>query len=740
MTPIPPRTTRRLLAVAVLLTAAAAQAQFLPYRPPIVINVCQTPPDLAKCQSPAYQSGPCWSTYRDTCRNLLKAEYSRQHDALPLTNSTSVPVAGTLSRAGAQVTTKLHAPSFAGYYASGMSSSYSGSVSQSQLLAVRPSDPMTVPPRIQWMLNGNQVTGCQEYVHERYMNFGAWEDLVNPYANDFIARFALAYWGEQPIAYQRLRSKDGTDRGDFPWLTASQPKNPYHQALPLQLPGGTASSLAWWNARTAAGRSWGAWNWDRHYSTGLASLGSFTADKMEDEYQLAQQFDLLVRERNKIYDSWVQATSRCGLPWYLGPMPADQCKALTDSASSQLVPLDFGIAVSLTEAERRGCLDTSRVTACDWSPKFFSDTLQQRLSTLREPDQKRCVQMTQNRFGSGLVKQAKEVGLGPTIPPADWTANTTTLTDLFARTEALVAAINMPVDPVTKKPTLSTFKSDSSSIGSEWFGARYNYEAGWGLTNFAAPQRMCEAQFQAKANLDATATVLKFPIEVVNIHASATTYSMGATNNETWLNTVSHTRLLGEDIYTPVDEWSPLQFNLVAEAGRGFRVTPVDNIYIVVLGIPVKLAGGVSGGVGLKATLKGGIDRDCGPKDTIGLRSDGAVAPYGYLDAFAQASVDAYVLEVGIRGQVTLVRLDVPLTAQVKVAMNSSGVAELTANTRLDFKLRTLDGRITVFADSLLKSYEMDLVRWSGPEVSTRLFELNYAPVPISLVKQKLDL
>ena len=737
MTPIPPRTMRPLLALAVLLTAAAAQAQL---RTPILINFCPTAPDLATCQSPSFQSGSCWSKYRDTCRTLLKAEYSRQHDGLTLTNSTTVPVAGTLSRAGTPVTTKLLPHSYAGYYASGMSSSYSGSVSQSQLAAVKPSGTLEVAPRIQWALNGDRVTSCQEYVHERYMNFGDFEDAVNPYPNDYIVHFFLAYWGEQPIAWQRLHSKDGTDRGDFPWLTASQPKNPYHQALPLRMPGGTESSLTWWNTRTAAGRSWGAWNWDRHYNTGFAAIGTFTADQMEDEYQLAQQFDALVKERNKVYDTWALATARCGLPWFMGPMPADQCKALTDAAGSQLVALDFGIAVSLSNAERRGCLDTSKLTACDWSPKFFSDSLQQRLATLREPDLKRCVKMTQNRFTTGLVKQAREVGLGPTIPAADWTANTTLLTDLFTRTEALVAAINIPVDPVTQKPTLAAFKSDSSNIGSEWFGARYNYEAGWGLTNFAAPHRMCEAQFEAKANLDATATVLKFPIEVVNIHASATTYSMGANNNDTWLNTVSHTRLLGEDIYTPVDEWSPLQFNLVAEAGRGFRVTPVDNIYIVVLGIPVKLAGGVSGGVGLKATLKGGIDRDCGPKDTIGLRSDGSVAPYGYLDAFAQASVDAYILEVGIRGEVTLVRLDVPLTAQVKVALNSSGVAELTASTALDFKLRTLDGRITVFADSFFKSYEMDLVRWSGPEVSTRLCELNYAPVPISLVKQKLDL
>src|SRR5207302_207556 len=102
----------------------------------------------------------------------------------------------------------------------------------------------------------------------------------------------------------------------------------------------------------------------------------------------------------------------------------------------------------------------------------------------------------------------------------------------------------------------------------------------------------------------------------------------------------------------------------------------------------------------------GSMQHDCGAH-TIGFSATGTMAPYAHVDAFLQASLGfSGVLEAGVRGTLTLARVDLPLTMNASITGNLSSGMFFNGGSNLDLKMSTFGGKLVVFLDSLVGSVE----------------------------------
>jgi hypothetical protein len=162
--------------------------------------------------------------------------------------------------------------------------------------------------------------------------------------------------------------------------------------------------------------------------------------------------------------------------------------------------------------------------------------------------------------------------------------------------------------------------------------------------------------------------------------------------------------------------------------------------------IPVKVAGWVTGVAGVKASLDGGIDRVHSSdvnKDALAAKISGTIDPYAELVGHASASIDLAIIEAGIKGRLTLVRVDLPLTIGVAVTMRESDDhsridSVLEGSAGLNLVLHSLDGALTVFVDTPFKSYESDIVSWEGYQATLPLFNREFRPIGLSDIQQAL--
>jgi hypothetical protein len=244
---------------------------------------------------------------------------------------------------------------------------------------------------------------------------------------------------------------------------------------------------------------------------------------------------------------------------------------------------------------------------------------------------------------------------------------------------------------------------------------------------------VCRSNVHVKGSLSATVTVLGAQKSVVDFLAQVGS-SEAANSTDVNLAYQSHFRLIDSDVYQPYASNDPAHFDLTLGGTDDKRWDAPLMVVIPVGPISVNVTGGMAGGAGFTSTLNGGLSRDC-PNNRLTASVNGVFTPYAHLDAFAQASLGIpSVLEAGIRGTLTLVRIDLPFTNGLGIGWDGSAL-KLNGTSNLDLKLTSFGGKIAVFLDSLLYSTELSLIEWPGVTSNMNLFHLVFADQSLDILR-----
>jgi len=613
-------------------------------------------------------------------------------------------------------------------------------------------------PRHAWEKDGRIVRSCEEYVWQRYTTFSRFEAKAAELGGDYTAIFDLAYNLSSPgISSRPVRDELGNTTLTFSFPPRS-PKNsffswrwdrPENFGYPSSTPGSqrfdwTAPARLPRIAKLSAGYDFWSWNWGTLRTEGEWYLANFHVDRLEELDGKKYAFEQLVAKRQAAHRAYhdahqvlqrqVTCKDSLGLPLY-GYACASVIPGVAEldaKVAAELYALDTLIDLALQEADTLGCLSATR-NACDWSPRGFLRMVTQLADGPRERDFARCVAVTGNNFGAGsrLATIEAEGITKAGILPGDYNASSVALTSMMNQLSAYITAIKakFPIDPATGKPKLGASDSDEQSIGSGIFGAGYKYNVGWELMGFGTGARFSDANIHVWSRFSASVSVLGGTTELIDAVAEV------RPEGEVQFAQDFHARVLGADLFTPRTGTTPdPTWNVVLSGGVKRKLAETYAI-IVIVAVPVKLSAGVAGELGFSANLHASVDRmehEEPSKDGIGLVVEGSGGPRMGLDGFAAAAVELLVVRAGIKGELTLLSIELPLTMNVTIKATTASTFILEGTTSMDLVLRALSGRIAVFIESIFGDTEHDLVNWTGLEMKERVFEQRLDPVSLT--------
>jgi hypothetical protein len=729
----------KILLGAALCFAAAARAQ----------TTCPQP-TLALCQDPSYLQSACGqpeTQVGSTCSQLVQAEYQAQTANLPAQNRRVPGNTTAVAPASLQPQTQFN------YNVSGGTGIFGGLMQKTQIggamnalppgAAPAPGSPQytylgTVSVKTNWGTDGARVKSCDEYVYEGWYDYELFENQAALLGTDYRAIFNLAY-GPAPsgIASRILRDRASEAiPNQMTWPAATYPELQPPNLLPknafftgyekLIAKGFALNDVPLDTALRGGFESWTAqdWIWHAGMSGSLAGTPDDVLYFLEDK---KKAFTDLVAKRNALWDK-VQAQP---------PVPPG-CFLCFREGELDMILADIELRDMLHDAQVQGCINSTATTACDWSPKMFYDTLQGFFDHHREVARARCMDATGNDFTTARTN-ATSVG----CIQNDMTVKPAYMSWYITKALAAQATLAYPIDPVTGKPHLGDSLADTWTMGDpDWFQIQAGYDASWKIDNFVnsifppVSRQTCDAHIVSTAGANATATVLGTTTPVFSARGDAYT-SEGGANFKLVVNVLGVEQLNFQKLnlttkYTYTKDWP-------------YSGSWEDSASITILGIGVTVSGGISVDAGLKTTvtLSGGP----GCATTVGSTSvtlaevNGHVEPWADVDGYLALEVDLLVVDLGIKGTLKLVKLNVPLDANLKLSMTPSRAVfvQLIATGKLN--LRTLDGTLSAYADWPwpLGDSEVELTSWDGFEVNETLFNINRSSVNMATVKSQLD-
>jgi hypothetical protein len=782
------------LALGMSTPAAANSVPIGPIGPPIPIHlppICITP-TLQMCLDPSYVMSNCG---QQNCEPILSAEWKKEVPALTGSKASLVPLG--ISNGGTVVQAKQYPYDWTQHYFGGFYSSYAGSIMRNllsgavwgRLIPIRIAAPLintvgnaintttasssqvfvnpaghvsvlsppTTDPSSPWKQDGDAINSCEEWIYKRYWTMSQFEDQAIKLGNDPVAIFQAAYASGGINGITQLKDSFGDTIGDFTF-PATSPKNAFFGfSPPPHPPAASGSGYDQWiqgfpvydqtllnKISVASAKTFWKWTWGGHQFVGDIMLlqNQSSPDDMEDKYRMQREFVDLVHHRQQVYDKYFKAYEQCtninlGFTQFLWCPPEAHLDVETIAAgTAALLGADYAINSALKYADSKGCLDPTNVNNCDWSPSYFVDQVESIVQTQREPQFNRCLNDTSNGFGTnGIVGQAN-AGHIPGVAGGNWNVNSAIFNTFLYLFERAASDIPLPEDASGRKH-VGVWKSDSLDAGGDWFGGHFGYNIGFQVTGL--PQGVCHANFKALGTLNADVTVLKQKHTLVDFLAE--TYSTEPSPGQTHVHSDSHFQLLGNDVYNPINDDENANFRVVLDhtEKQADGLLPSISATFFVGPVPVSVSAGVTGGAGFEATLQGGITRDCGnpdPNKQLTLGVGGAFEPFIHVDGFASAGVGISGLaEVGIKGYLTLVQVELPLHIGMNIGLNSQGLLTLQPNAGLDLNLSVFGGRLVVFAEALFLEAEATIVQWPGYKIDGQnLFRLNFDPVPLAEV------
>ncbi len=424
--------------------------------------------------------------------------------------------------------------------------------------------------------------------------------------------------------------------------------------------------------------------------------------------------------------------------------------------SWQLSKLDAQIEAVLHEAQDAGCLDVDSVSPCDWSPRLFAQRVTDLYVGDREADFGRCVQETH-----GNIEQIRarhfHIGSNATAPiyNADginctnpqyvggpragqallWSDSPSAFEEygkcitawIKANVQELIAHQGSPFGP-DGKVIVGKGTSDSLSLGSDVLGATLGYEARFGVNGFdvigdaADPTQFYSEKLNHSISGKVIASGTLFGKSVPLVDAS-----MKATMQEVDVDFIVN----GQELYADPPE-QVFQGSLAPVMdGRSLPQTFVQGSTVVpVLGIPITVKGKIQGEIGVTYTATSIRNPD--PANHLNEQLVASFTPYTSVDAFASASVDLAVIDVGVKGKVTIISLSLPYAAGTHVYVPTGMVdPAIDVSGDASMKLGMLGGNLRAYGEIdfglFSESAEVPIFSWGGLHYEKKLWADDYS-------------
>ena len=435
-----------------------------------------------------------------------------------------------------------------------------------------------------------------------------------------------------------------------------------------------------------------------------------------------------------------------------------------------LVDLDARMEAALLNANDLGCIDPAKspfsTSPCDWSPRDFAEMMQDQLVTTREQDLERCERFTGGDFDSLTLRSDVPGRFSPVVnAPTDihrdvvfpagtnlacdnarYNVNPTKLdrypgcrdawrvaimeniNAFYQHLEGLMKGAKDLIDPVTGKIRPQEETADSDGFGDSTFGASYDYRAGWAMdlpdeNDWENPGNACQMRPQAHATFDVVARVFGEEAELVSASIEAGVGD-GATNRAVVeivgveLIDVGQTGSVNAGTYNVLFEATEFDYNEFFHASATFMIGPV----------PVTVSAGAAGIISASVTGAGGTiagGDGCSNGD-LGLEM--VFTPTYGISGFASAGVDALIVEVGVKIELTLINLAFPLRVGLNLehtGAQNGGTWKMQLTNDLDIVMSILGGRLAGYVEVcfvLCEEFDVTIFRWAPTRLKTNLF------------------
>lgn len=425
----------------------------------------------------------------------------------------------------------------------------------------------------------------------------------------------------------------------------------------------------------------------------------------------------------------------------------------------------------LNYGRTRGCLSI-QPGPCDWSPLRFAERLNRIFLPHRESSFKWCVERTRtngfgpvanvpaDRFRVRLDAAGNYPGINQLTTvdnqPCNGGAYNSSVSqferyfkcvdqnraDWLRETERYLAGVtnslkgaNVLVDPETGRVNVGQSASDSDGLGDrDLFAVEYEFEAAWNMSGipdtFTEPN-WCSVLPYATANMRVSGYALGERFNLMKANADV---GLDPSQPKPRL----YVEVFGEELVDDKSSTYPSaeRFSVVAEGSKQLMQTFFEASAIIMVGpVPVTISAGLAGFLAAAGTLAAGSpDRDCQSGSQALKVSFGPVAG---IQAFASASVDALVVEVGVKIILTLAALSFPWTTEVSLQPGANDV-QLNVKNGLSLVLELLRGRMLAFVEVCFifcESFEVTLFEITPLRFETSLFSTDTQFSLMPLVK-----
>lgn len=410
---------------------------------------------------------------------------------------------------------------------------------------------------------------------------------------------------------------------------------------------------------------------------------------------------------------------------------------LDDPLQQQLAAVDDKIEAVLHEADAQGCLEPGP-TPCDWAPSDFQHRVRGLFATQRQAVYDECLANTSSGFmqtlrnpPAGRFTKIDGVTTYDGVPCAsgdgvDYTTSPAKVKRFFdcdrqfkAENEALLIKSLGGKGSVTQdafgNKVMKQTTGDSFNGGNALFGATVSYSAGWDLTQLHQ-QNLCQASGGVGATASITAKVLGASTNLLNVGAA-----LRANGNSTL-----SVRAAGVEI-APLNQYTGVNFNpITGTPSRSQEFLSASQIFMIGP-FPIRVRAAAAGNAGLDYRL----EQTC---DAGAMSLNGNLRPFAGITAQASAGVSAVIAEAGIKIDLVLAELSLPLYAALSAA---TGTNVLHFDTQLDLAARFLDGRASLYAEVCYlvgcESWDYELFSWLGLRSNAQLFNSEF-DVPLAAI------
>lgn len=693
-----------------LLGAGSASAQLEPAPMPL----CPAP-TLSTCQGEGYLTSYCGQKYTSLCNELIGDAFQEQWSALTQEHSTLMPEAWGATVGVSRITPNT---SLSSTYVENGSGTYVGTVLKNQVLnrkkfqSLSFSDSLQRDLLQQWDARGPVVRSCNEFVHKKFNDYSKFEDRMGVHGADYRAYFNSAYDPDTGIANKDLKGIAGNTLAPIFNGITTAPKNLYFTAVPTDYPEGTLAYVidpALLQKVPAEGRQHyrPTWAWHQQMSTSLAKVNDARLDRLFEE-QLA--FSELIQQRKAVWADYTRQSQG---------LSGDALTQLRQQTAGQLRGLDQSIEAGLQAADASNCLTLAGSLSCDWSPHRFKKMIEDVMMARRNGDHALCLTTTGNNFSeSSPVRNAASLGIG--LAEADYTLTPAKLNEFMSTYRSAIALQPRLVVAATQEVRRSDSRSSSDSFGGSVFGASYQTAAGWEFNTVSSGSMCLSFDARAYAYLKAYARLFGTNREVVYANAEATAQT-GQVGYDVTL------RVLGSDVFRENNTY-PTSFSVGPDPQTPRATLFKIKGYFTIAGIPVSVSAGAAGTLGLNTQFTAQLASGCRFELVAQLK------PWARLDGFAEVAVDVGIASAGVRGSVTLVRVELPYDVSLAVFLQSSGTMlrpMFELDTNLQLKVSTLDGNVVVFVRAFGLTAEKELASFNGISTTTTLLDENHT-VPLS--------